>query len=112
MSGDDRQPLIGKETYLKRERSSYGFWGATEDLWLGGNWARGEALRQDVWLQDDTLNFCAILSGVRGFLGGTDLPQELFKMSPGTLYPLGRPQGAGVGGAGPNRGLPDLEEAE
>jgi organic radical activating enzyme len=96
MSGDDPQPLIGKGTYLKREGSSYGFWGATEALWLGGNWARGEALRQDVWLQDGTHNFCAILSGARGFLGGTDLPQELtiqlFKISPccpGTLYPLG-----------------------
>ncbi|HXB57785.1 MAG TPA: radical SAM protein [Vicinamibacteria bacterium] len=96
MSGDDPRPLISKRTYLKHEGSSYGFWGATEDLWLGGNWARGEALRQDVWLQDGTHNFCAILSGARGFLGGTELPQELsiqlFKISPccpGTLYPLG-----------------------
>jgi organic radical activating enzyme len=96
MSGDDPRPLIEKETYLKPERPSYGFWGATEDLWLGGNWARGEALRQDVWLRDGTHNFCAILSGARGFLGGTDLPQELsiqlWKISPccpGTLHPLG-----------------------
>jgi hypothetical protein len=46
-------------------------------MWLGGNWARGEALRKDVWLKDGQHNFCAILSGARGFLGGTDLPQEL-----------------------------------
>ena len=96
MSGDDPDPLIAKETFLKKEVLSYGFWGATEDMWLGGNWARGEAMRKDVWLKDGGHNFCAILSGARGFLGGTDLPQELsiqlYKINPccpGTLYPLG-----------------------
>jgi organic radical activating enzyme len=96
LSGDDPDPLIGKDTYLKKDVVSYGFWGATEDMWLGGNWARGEALRKDVWLRDGGHNFCAILSGARGFLGGTDLPQELSiqlwrinPCCPGTLYPLG-----------------------
>jgi hypothetical protein len=96
MNGDDPDPLIEKETFLKKDALSYGFWGATEGMWLGGNWARGEALRKDVWLKDGRHNFCAILSGARGFLGGTDLPQELsiqlYKISPccpGTLYPLG-----------------------
>ncbi len=96
MSGDDPDPLVAKANYLKREVVSYGFWGATEDMWLGGNWARGEALRKDVWLRDGSHNFCAILSGARGFLGGTDLPQELSiqladinPCCPGTLYPLG-----------------------
>ena len=96
MSGDDPDPLITKARFLKKEMVSYGFWGATEDVWLGGNWARGEAMRQGVWLQDGTHNFCAILSGARGFLGETNLPQELsIQLSkvnpccPGTLYPLG-----------------------
>jgi hypothetical protein len=96
MSGDDPDPLVAKANYLKREAVSYGFWGATEDMWLGGNWARGEALRRDIWLKDGSHNFCAILSGARGFLGGTDLPQELSiqladinPCCPGTLYPLG-----------------------
>lgn len=96
MSGDDPDPLIAKDTFLKKEVLSYGFWGATEDMWLGGNWARGEAMRKDVWLKDGRHNFCAILSGARGFLGGTDLPQELsiqlYKINPccpGTLHPLG-----------------------
>jgi organic radical activating enzyme len=96
MSGDDPDPLVAKETYLKKDVVSYGFWGATEDMWLGGNWARGEALRRNLWLKDGSHNFCAILSGARGFLGGTDLPQELCVQlasinpcCPGTLYPLG-----------------------
>jgi hypothetical protein len=96
MSGDDPDPLIQRETFLKKGVASYGFWGATPDMWLGGNWARGEAMRKDVWLKDGSHNFCAILSGAKGFLGDTDLPQELciqlFRISPccpGTLFPLG-----------------------
>jgi hypothetical protein len=96
LSGDDPDPLIARDTFLKKETASYGFWGATEDMWLGGNWARGKAMRTGVWLKDGSHNFCAILSGARGFLGGTDLPQELsiqlWKINPccpGTLFPLG-----------------------
>ncbi|PKM12170.1 MAG: radical SAM protein [Gammaproteobacteria bacterium HGW-Gammaproteobacteria-3] len=96
MAGDDTDPLIDKEHFLKPGAASYGFWGATESMWLGGNWARGRAMATDVWLRDPKHNFCAILSGARGFLGGTDLPQEcsiqLWKINPccpGTRYPLG-----------------------
>ncbi|MCC7438746.1 MAG: radical SAM protein [Armatimonadetes bacterium] len=96
MSGDDTDPLIEKETYLKQDSASYGFWGATEEMWLGGNWARGRAMEKGVWMKDHTHNFCAILSGGRGFLGGTELPQEisiqLWKINPccpGTLHPMG-----------------------
>jgi hypothetical protein len=96
MSGDAPEPLIAKGSFLKAETLSYGFWGANEDMWLGGNWARGEAMRTGVWLKDGSHNFCAILSGARGFLGDTDLPQELsiqlYKINPccpGTLFALG-----------------------
>ena len=96
MTGDEPDPLIARENYLKPGRASYGFWGATDDLWLGGNWARGRALPKNVWRRDGRHNFCAILSGARGFLGGTDLPQELsiqlWKINPccpGTLRPMG-----------------------
>lgn len=95
MCGDDPAPLIDKARYLK-SGASYGFWGATEDMWLGGNWARGEALRRGLWRADGNHNFCAILSGARGFLGGTELPQELSiqlhainPCCPGTRFPLG-----------------------
>lgn len=96
MRGDEPDPLIARDNYLKQDHLSYGFWGATDDIWLGGNWARGQAMRTGVWLEDGSHNFCAILSGARGFLGGTDLPQELsiqlwkiHPCCPGTLYPLG-----------------------
>ncbi|MES2709386.1 MAG: radical SAM protein [Verrucomicrobiota bacterium] len=96
MSGDNTKPLIGKDTYLKQEAVSYGFWGANEEMWLGGNWARGRALPNKIWLRDPEHNFCAILSGARGFLGGTELPQELsiqlWKINPccpGTQFPMG-----------------------
>ena len=96
MTGDAQDPLIERENFLKKGIASYGFWGATEDLWLGGNWARGRAFEKNIWKRDGTHNFCEILSGGKGFLGGTDLPQEisiqLWKINPccpGTRFPLG-----------------------
>ena len=75
---------------------SWGYWGANEDFWLGGNWARGRALQKKLWKKDPNHNFCALHSGAKGFLGGTDQPQEvtiqLWKISPccpGTKFPLG-----------------------
>lgn len=96
MNGDNPDPLIGQNSYLKPGVASYGFWGANEAMWLGGNWARGRALETGTWLRDPRHNFCAILSGGKGFLGGTELPHEcsiqLWKINPccpGTRYPLG-----------------------
>jgi len=97
MSDEITEPLVVKDIYLKKDKVSFGFWGATEDMWLGGNWARGRALEKGVWKKDPAHNFCAILSGARGFLGGEeDIPQEvsiqLWKINPccpGTKYPLG-----------------------
>ncbi|MBS1913595.1 MAG: radical SAM protein [Bacteroidetes bacterium] len=96
LNGDEPDPLIAKENYVKPGGASYGFWGATEEMWLGGNWARGRAMEKGIWKRDHMHNFCAILSGGRGFLGGTELPQEvsiqLWKINPccpGTKYPMG-----------------------
>ncbi|GAC1422738.1 MAG: hypothetical protein NVSMB67_19960 [Flavisolibacter sp.] len=95
-SDENSAPLIEKETYLKNDKLSFGYWGATEDMWLGGNWARGRALEKNIWLKDPSHNFCKILSGAKGFLGGTELPMEisiqLWKINPccpGTRFPLG-----------------------
>ncbi len=97
VNGDDREPLVEKDTYLHGHPLSWGAWGATEDMWLGGNWARGRAIKKDIWMRDPEHNFCTILSGARNFLGGyEDIPQEisiqLWRINPccpGTLYPMG-----------------------
>ncbi len=95
MSAEETSPLIDKENFVQPVLS-FGFWGATEEMWLGGNWARGRAMEKDNWKKDGKHNFCSILSGAKGFLGETDLPQEisiqLWKINPccpGTLYPMG-----------------------
>ena len=83
--------------FLQEDIISWGYWGATEDLWLGGNWARGRALETNTWTQNPAHNFCAIHSGARNFLGGhDDVTQEisiqLWKINPccpGTKYPMG-----------------------
>lgn len=97
VSGEEKDPLIEKENYLHQNNLSWGYWGATDDMWLGGNWARGRAMQTNLWKKDAKHNFCQILSGARNFLGGyQDIPQEisiqLWKINPccpGTLYPLG-----------------------
>ncbi|HAE35214.1 MAG TPA: radical SAM protein [Bacteroidetes bacterium] len=97
MTDDNTSPLIEKDTYLHKQSASFGFWGATEDMWLGGNWARGRAMEKDIWKKDPEHNFCNILSGAIGFLGGVDdIPQEisiqLWRINPccpGTRFPLG-----------------------
>lgn len=97
VNGDEKDPLVKKENFLHSYPLSWGYWGASEDMWLGGNWARGRALKKGVWKKDPNHNFCAILSGAVGFLhGGEGIPQEisiqLWKINPccpGTYEPLG-----------------------
>lgn len=95
--GDHQGPLIQKGDYLLERPLSWGYWGATEDMWLGGNWARGRAMEKGIWKRDPRHNFCTILSGARNFLGGyDDIPQEisiqLWRINPccpGTRFPMG-----------------------
>ncbi len=79
VNGDNKDPLIEKENYLLKNHSlSWGYWGATDDMWLGGNWARGRALEKNIWKRDPNYNFCKILSGGIGFLTGAEgIPQEI-----------------------------------
>ena len=96
VSDENTDPLIDKSNYLERSLT-WGYWGATEDMWLGGNWARGRAMKKNIWKKDSHHNFCKIMSGARNFLGGyEDIPQEisiqLWKINPccpGTLFPIG-----------------------
>ncbi|NRA48773.1 MAG: radical SAM protein [Phaeodactylibacter sp.] len=97
INGEDKDPLVDKQNYLHGHPLSWGAWGATEDMWLGGNWARGRAIEKDIWKRDPDHNFCTILSGARNFLGGyDDIPQEiciqLWRINPccpGTKFPMG-----------------------
>ena len=97
VNGDDKDALIMKDNYLHSFPLSWGFWGATDDMWLGGNWARGRAMQKNIWKRDPNHNFCSILSGGIGFLtGGEDIPQEisiqLWQINPccpGTKEPMG-----------------------
>ncbi len=86
--------------FNKREHypNTFGFFGATEDMWLGGNWARGRAMEHDIWKKDPNHNFCAIHSGAIGFLGSDkeeivqELSIQLWKINPccpGTHFPMG-----------------------
>jgi hypothetical protein len=97
VNGEEKEPLVRKENYLGQFPLSWGFWGATDEMWLGGNWARGRALEKGIWKRDPDHNFCAIMSGAIGFLtGSAAVPQEisiqLWKINPccpGTKDPLG-----------------------
>ena len=79
VDGTEHDPLIEKDNYLLRDtRVSWGYWGASEDLWLGGNWARGRSMEKNIWLRNAKHNFCNILSGGIGFLTGAEgIPQEI-----------------------------------
>ena len=97
VDGEEKQPIIEIDTYLNKKPLSWGYWGATEDLWLGGNWARGRAMQKNIWKRDPNHNFCAVLSGGIGFLtGAPGIPQEisiqLWRINPccpGTAKPMG-----------------------
>lgn len=97
VDGEEKEPLIEIDTYLNKKPLSWGYWGATEDLWLGGNWARGRAMQKNIWKRDPNHNFCAVLSGGIGFLtGAPGIPQEisiqLWRINPccpGTAKPMG-----------------------
>jgi hypothetical protein len=98
VNGDNIDPLLAKDSYLvKGQQLSWGYWGATEDMWLGGNWARGRSLEKNNWKRDSRHNFCKLLSGGIGFLNGAkDIPQEisiqLWKINPccpGTYKAMG-----------------------
>ncbi|WNJ20016.1 radical SAM protein [Pontibacter sp. G13] len=78
VNGEDSAPLIKRDNFLHNYPLSWGYWGATEEMWLGGNWARGRALQKQIWKRDPNHNFCSILSGAIGFLDGRpDIPQEI-----------------------------------
>lgn len=87
---------VGDPAAAKRSGRTFALWGATPDLWLGGLWARGRALRHGTWKRDPEHNFCALWSGALGFLDDGSPRQEIaiqltsvYPCCPGTVEPLG-----------------------
>ncbi len=75
---------------------TFAFWGATEELWLTGNWARGRAMKNGLAKLQPDWNFCKIWSGARGFLDDGSPQQEInvqlfrvYPCCPTTKLPLG-----------------------
>ncbi len=96
----DAMPFITmgeKNEALNELANTYTYFGANEEMWLGGNWARGRAYANDIWMKDPNHNFCKIQSGARNFLGGHDdaimeVSIQLWAVNPccpGTKYPMG-----------------------
>lgn len=50
------------------DRIRYGFWGATEDQWIGPLWPRGRARRKGLSSAGPEHEFCRMWSGAKGFL--------------------------------------------
>lgn len=80
----------------RRDQPVFAFWGANEEIWLKGNWARGRALETGNALLDPGHNFCALWSGARGFLDAGSPLQEvhvqltrLYPCCPTTFRSLG-----------------------
>jgi len=88
---------INLENTPKAEESRslrFKMWGANEDIWLGGNWARGRAMKNGHALLNPEHNFCSLWSGAKGFLGGESQEvhiqlYRLYPCCPTTAYSLG-----------------------
>lgn len=91
---DDNNPVLGHEE--KKHKKIFAFWGANEDIWLKGNWARGRALDNNLSLKNPDHNFCELWSGAKGFLDDQSEQQEVhiqlyrvYPCCPTTLYSMG-----------------------
>lgn len=78
------------------EKRVFCFWGASEDLWLEGNWPRGRALESKAARLDPDHNFCGLWSGAVGFFDDGSPSQEVaiqlyqvFPCCPATWFSLG-----------------------
>lgn len=58
-------------------RPNFAIWGANEEIWLGGNWARGRALENGLVFDEPNHNFCNIWSGGLNFLRSGSPRQEV-----------------------------------
>ncbi len=85
-------------TRRQRERPApeFSIWGATPELWVGGIWPRGRAMKHGLAQLLPEVNFCHRWSGALGFLDDGSSMQEIaiqltttYPCCPGTVEPLG-----------------------
>ena len=75
---------------------SFSIWGASPELWVGGLWPRGRAMKYGLAQMMPEHNFCDRWSGALGFLDNGSAQQEVaiqlttaYPCCPGTVEPLG-----------------------
>lgn len=69
--------LVDAKKEPHNSHRSYAFWGANDDIWLGGNWARGRALKNGLAYKNPEHNFCSLWSGAQHFLDSGSARQEV-----------------------------------
>lgn len=75
---------------------TFSIWGASPELWVGGIWPRGRAMKHGLAQLLPDHNFCHRWSGALGFLDDGSAQQEIaiqltnaYPCCPGTVEPLG-----------------------
>ena len=88
-------PANNRSSAEQRE-VSYNVWGANPELWVGGIWPRGRAMKYGLAQLMPEHNFCNRWSGALGFLDDGSSQQEVsiqlttvYPCCPGTVEPLG-----------------------
>ena len=93
-----REEAVGDPATPKRRPPgpSFQVWGATPELWTGGIWPRGRAMKHGLARLLPEHNFCNRWSGALGFLDDGTPRQEIaiqlttaYPCCPGTVEPLG-----------------------
>ncbi|MEE8338363.1 MAG: radical SAM protein [Dehalococcoidia bacterium] len=86
-------PAAGKQAH---GAPSFSIWGASPELWVGGLWPRGRAMKYGLAQMMPDHNFCDRWSGALGFLDNGSAQQEVaiqfttaYPCCPGTVEPLG-----------------------
>ena len=94
-----REATIGDPAQPQQARPpgpTFSVWGASPELWVGGIWPRGRAMKYGLAQLLPEHNFCDRWSGALGFLDDGSPQQEIaiqltsvYPCCPGTVEPLG-----------------------
>lgn len=85
--GLSKAPAAAKVALRPEARSTFTFFGAQPDLWIGELWPRGRAWQNGLSNADYGTNFCARWSGGKGFLDFGRAGSEVAIEPDGSFYP-------------------------